>query len=252
MVAQDVRVTASDATLIAQTRRGDDLAFETLVRRHQAALRDLGSLLVDDPGPLVDEALRVAYRTLRRVQGPQTWLRGYLLQLMCRIHAHRASADPDAPEPVPFLDDHQTDDYDEVAAEFAGLADAWQAALWHRDAERESAAQVATVVGVSDDRVDALVRSAEEDLRRALLTRRWNDDLPAPCRAHTRRLMTASPDAIPRAVARHAVRCAGCAHLLDDLDVVRRHLPDVLARHLLGEVGDAYLAVRRTARSSTA
>lgn len=60
------------------------------------------------------------------------------------------------------------------ASEFAGLADAWQAALWHR----------------------------------ALLTRRWREDLPAPCRAHTRRL---------------------------------------LAQHLLGDVSEAYLALRRAA-----
>lgn len=234
MAVPDARASASDATLIAQTRRGDDLAFEALARRHHGALLDLAGLLSDEPALLVDAVLGDAYRTVRRRQGPHTWMRGYLLEQLRLRHA-----------PGPVRDDVRR----QVASEVAALADAWQAAVWHRSAEHETAGQVATVIGVSQERVDAVVRSAQEELVRSLLERRWHDEeLPAPCRAHTRRLMTSRSEVAPRAVTRHAARCTGCAALLGDLDAVRRDLPDVMARQLLGDVGPDYLAVRRAGR----
>ncbi len=44
---------------------------------------------------------------------------------------------------------------------------------------------------------------------------------------------------------RHTAVCRGCAQLVADLDAVDRELPEVLARHLLGSVGDSYLELRR-------
>ena len=132
-----------------------------------------------------------------------------------------------------------------MATEFAGLAEAWQAALWHRTAERETDPEVATVVGVSPAMVRALVDSARGELRRSLLGSRWAQPLPAPCRAHTRRLAASRHGVPPRAVLRHTAVCRGCAQLVADLDAVDRELPEVLARHLLGSVGDSYLELRR-------
>lgn len=248
-------VTASDATLIARTRRGDDAAFGTLAARHRQALDDLAGLLDGPTDDLVDEALDTAFHRLRRVHGPTVWVRGYLLQLVCQLHARHlaqqtgrgtsGTTDGLTDDAVPFRDHQLCGAHDAVATEFAGLAEAWQAALWHRSAERETDTEVATVVGVSRAVVLALVESARDELRRSLLGSRWAQPLPAPCRAHTRRLTDSRHGVPPRSVLRHTVVCTGCARLVADLDAVDRELPEVLARHLLGGVGDSYLELRR-------
>ena len=249
-------VTASDATLIARTRRGDDASFHCLASRHRQALDDLAALLDGPTDDLVDEALETALQRLRRVHGPTVWMRGYLLQLVCQLHVqHRspgswpdiavAAAEEPVDDAIPFRDHQLSGAHDAVATEFAGLAEAWQAALWHRTAERETDTEVATVVGVSPAMVRALVDSARDELRRSLLGTRWAQPLPAPCRAHTRRLAASRHGVPPRAVLRHTAVCRGCAGLVADLDAVDRELPEVLARHLLGGVGDSYLELRQ-------
>lgn len=249
-------VTASDATLIARTRRGDDAAFHSLAARHRGALDDLAALLGGPTDDLVDEALDTAFQRLRRVHGPTVWVRGHLLQLVCQLHAQHltpgwgpvstiGTREQLVEDAVPFRDHQLSGAHDAVATEFAGLAEAWQAALWHRTAERETDTEVATVVGVSPAIVTALVDSARDELRRSLLGTRWAQPLPAPCRAHTRRLAASRHGVPPRAVLRHTAVCRGCAQLVADLDAVDRELPEVLARHLLGGVGDAYLELRQ-------
>ncbi len=224
--------TASDAALIARVRLGDAAAFDLVTRRHRAALHDLGVILTPTPEALVERTLATAYSALRRARGPRTWMRGYLLDLTIRLHTTSTSQPPRA-------------GHAEIGRAYAGLADAWQAVLWHRLAEQETSTEVATVIGVSRDQVDALVGSARTDLRRSLLARRWQQALPAPCRAHTGRLLEARPATIPRSMLRHAARCSSCCDVVEDLNAVQESLPEVLAGHVLADVGDDYLATRR-------
>lgn len=249
MAVRTTPATASDAALITEARLGDARAFDKLSRRHHAAVRDLADLVHPEPARLVAQALATAHRALHRANGPQVWMRGYLLQLAGRLAA--TAADP--PEAklrgttlessVPFRDHLLSDRHGTVVAEFAGLAPAWQAALWHRCAEGEPVGDVGAVVGVAPVMVEPLVTSAREGLRRALLARRWQEAPSPPCRAHLGRLDRSG--AVPRSVQRHARVCPGCAGLLADLQAVDEDLPGVLARHLLGDTGDVYLARRR-------
>lgn len=232
MTVRTAPASASDAALISQTRLGDDAAYATLAARHSPALVRLAHVFQDDPDTVVGETLATARAALRLRQGPRAWLRGYLLQVASRQHATGIGVGP-----LPA-----------VQPAFGGLAEAWQAALWHRLVEHESPADVAAVVGVAQSGVIPVVTSAQEELRRAVLTRRWAQDLPAPCRAHLRRLLVVRPGVPPRAILRHATVCTGCSLLVEQLEALEAHLPEVLARHVLGPLGRPYLEVRRSVR----
>jgi len=79
--------TASEAGLIALARRGDDLAFDEIVRRRQASIRGLlqrwsgDSQLADD---LAQETFVRAWKHLRRLESPAAfggWLRQIALNV---------------------------------------------------------------------------------------------------------------------------------------------------------------------------
>lgn len=234
--------TASDAALIARVRLGDAGAFELMGARHRSALHDLASILTAAPETLVEGTLEVARAAIRRARGPRTWVRGYLLDLALQPHATPAQPRTTGPSPPQPPGRHEA-----VGVCYARLPDAWQAVLWHRFVEQDTSTEVGAVIGVSRDQVDALVGSARTELLRSLLLRRWGQDLPAPCRAHTGRLIAAPPGSLPRSVLRHTARCPTCDALVDDLRAARDSLPNVLAGHVLEGTGERYLAVRHSA-----
>jgi RNA polymerase sigma-70 factor (ECF subfamily) len=84
-------VRTSDAALIRRTAAGDLSAFDTLVRRHQAAVHRLTQALAG-PGPEAEEALLEAFLTVRR-SAPRwrddtfpvrAWLLSLARQSLCR------------------------------------------------------------------------------------------------------------------------------------------------------------------------
>ncbi len=113
------------------------------------------------------------------------------------------------------------------------------------EVEGAGADEAAAPIGVSPLVVPALVAGARAALRRALLLRHRSRTLPAACLGHTLRLGRSAVRPIPRVVLRHAAQCERCVVLVDDLAAVERDLGDVLARHLLGQAADGYLAARR-------
>lgn len=238
-------VAATDAALISRARLGNRRAYDALAARHRPAMRTLAVLLQDEaPDLLVDDALDAAYRSLRRMAGPRSAIRTFLLLLTRRLTEVPAGTEPAASDDLPFLDHRGSELHAAVGAGFARLPEAWQAAVWHLEAEREPLAQVASVLGVVPAGVRRLVTSARQELRTSLL-RDQQGRLPPACAGHVLRLARARGAVPPRSVLRHAAGCERCVVLVADLDIVERELAGTLARHLLGPAADGYLDLRR-------
>lgn len=97
----------SDLALIRRIAAGDSFAFESLVRRHQAAVYRFISILVRDgldPEEILRETFLAAWRTLPRYR-EDTPVRSWLLTLARQI-LHRRDPSPrrQTPEAAPLRD----------------------------------------------------------------------------------------------------------------------------------------------------
>ncbi len=248
----------AEAALISAARLGDEEAFQRLVALHRPAVETLAGLLSEDEHhvrAVVDETFAVAQETMRRMLGPGIALRPYLLLLARRLNEEIGEAPTSdlsrehACTAVPFRDDPQpgTDPrHANVIRQFSWLPEAWQALVWHLGVEGDDEADVAALLGISPLAVPALLTSARVTLRQSVLANHRARTLPPTCLGHALRLARSRSPVTPRAVARHTRQCETCDRLLADLEALDAELPQVLARVLLGDIADFYLALRRS------
>lgn len=254
----------AEAALIAAARLGDEEAFQRLVVLHRPAVETLAGLLSDDARHVratVDETFIVAHETMRRMLGPAIALRPYLLLLARRLNEEIGQAPrPDlsrehACTAVPFRDDPQSaadPRHIHVVRQFSWLPEAWQALVWHLGVEGDDEADVAALLGISPLAVPALLTSARVTLRQSVLANHRARTLPPTCLGHVLRLARSRSPVTPRAVARHTRSCETCDQLVAALAAIDAELSQVLARVLLGDIADLYLALRRSGSRSDA
>lgn len=244
MDQQHITGSPADAALVSLTRRGDERAFRTLIARHERAVRLAVHVLGGAP-ELAGSTFEVAHGCLQREAGTSDAVRPFLLQLAYLLrHAPTPTGDllrGDSYPCTPFLEADPSDNA-AVAVAAAGLPPAWQAALWHRLVERDDDEAIGTAIGVAPLSVPWLVGEALSALRRTLVARHRVTS-PGACRGYVLRLeRQVDGGGVPRAVLRHADGCWRCAGLLEDLRAVETDLPRVLARSLLGDAGEGYVA----------
>lgn len=251
--------TASDADLLAAVRSGDPDAYGLLYERHADAARRLARALTSDRADaedLVADAFAQVLATLRRGSGPESAFRAYLLTTL--RHAHglrlrgvdrvRPTDDLEALDRgVPF-DDPAVVSFEHAAAAqaFGSLPERWQLVLWHTEVERQRAAEVAVLLGMSPASVSALAYRAREGLRQAYLARHLGTVQDERC-SRTRSLLsahvrgaTSRRDA--RGVEDHLGQCRPCTALYLELRELNTSIAGVLAPALLGAGAAAYLA----------
>lgn len=93
----------TDRELVKRFQRGDDQAFETLVRRHQDRLYRLARVRLQVPHEAADVAQEVFLRAYKGLRGflftaePFTWLYRALINV-CHEHNRRAQRTPGFPD----------------------------------------------------------------------------------------------------------------------------------------------------------
>lgn len=175
---------ASDRDLLELVRSGHadgDDAFATLFERHASAARGYALRYTTDVAEAEDIAAEAFFRVLqavRRGNGPDDNMRGYLLTVVRRLAAewHTRSRDvPIADEELSRRVDPDADHTAEraeahlIARAFASLPQRWRSVLWQVEVEGARPAMVARHFGLSANATAALARRAREGLRAAYL-----------------------------------------------------------------------------------
>jgi RNA polymerase sigma factor (sigma-70 family) len=184
---------SSDAELIAAVRAGATDAYDVLYRRHRGAAQAVARQLTGCPAEvddLVAEAFAKLLTRLRRGGGPDEAFRAYLLTVLRNLRYDRArhsrrfelTDDMTRHDPgVPWEDPAVGGLESRLAARaFTRLPERWQAVLWRTEVERESPAEVASVLGLTPNGVAALAYRAREGLRQAYLQEHLGSREPDP------------------------------------------------------------------------
>ncbi len=239
----------SDAELVARLRRGDITAFDAIDRRHRDALRSLSRVLdpVGMEGDLASEAMAVAKNTLARGKGPTVSLRPWLLLILRRICEVRAACDtaPYFGETADFAETAFSDSrlssnpHRLVIAAFSTLPEAWQAALWHNDVERDDQQTIAELLALNPDFVPGLVVRSRLELRVAVrhLHISRSDE---PCRTMLVQARDHTGSASEAKLRKHLRTCPNCIWAQGDLSVIVGSVSPIVAPHLLGPYASQY------------
>ena len=263
------RLTASDETLIEQTRTGDQRAFAELWRRHyrsgaRVARQFTSSIDADD---LVSEAYTRIYQRVLAGGGPNGAFRPYLYTTIRNLASTwgKASRDVQVDDIADFEDPTTTEDTSAIALDktltaraFRSLPDRWQSVLWYTEVEGMDPHEVAPLLGMTANGVAALSYRAREGLRKAWLQAHINDaSASGECQwtisrigEHARHSLT-SRDA--DRLKFHLTTCAKCAIISEEVDEVGSRLAMVMIPLLLGGVvGGSLLASFGAAATGTA
>jgi RNA polymerase sigma factor (sigma-70 family) len=249
----------SDADLIAASRTGDAMAYDTLYRRHAPAARSLARQLMRGQAEADDVAAETFAKILdllRRGGGPEGAFRPYLLTAVRRAayDRHRAERrqvvtdEMEAFDPgVPFADPAVADlERTMIARAFSALPERWQAVLWHTEIEGARPAEVATLLGLTANGVAALAYRAREGLRQAYLQMHLSGAARDECRPVAGKLGAYVRGGLARrdsiVVAGHLDQCVDCRRIFAELDDVNVALKAIVAPIVLGPAVAAYLA----------
>lgn len=174
----DPQPDVSDAALIRATRSGDSGAYGILWKRHhQAALRTArASTSTFDADDLVQESFAAVYLALTNGNGPVDFFRSYLLTTVRNTAAswgrtrREVPADDIERMPDPMFSETEIDrrlDRSLTIVAFKSLPARCQTVLWHTEVEGRTAAELATVLGMTPNAAAQLAFRAREKLRQA-------------------------------------------------------------------------------------
>lgn len=222
------RTPSDDARLIRTVRSGDVAAFAQLYERHVNIAYSIARRLARSPAEaddLVADAFHTLLVVLLRQAGPDSAFRTYLLTVL----RHKSYELRRNDRKITFTDDitstaesvlvdttrqgfpTRTAERALMRAAFARLPPRWRLALWYRDVEVRSPAEIAGLLGIPATAVSALIYRAHNGLRRAYLQEHATT-APAPRCEPTPGLLTAWAlhDLHARDTRRVADRLAGC------------------------------------------
>ena len=182
---------ASEAALLEGLRRGDDAAYEQLVRTHTGPLLAVARRFLrseDDARDAVQEAFIAAFRSLDRFEGHakiSTWLHRIvvntaLMKLRSRRRRPEESIEPLLPKfkedghqvepvaawrgtPEALLQEREARDL--VRARIDELPENYREILLMRDIEQMSGAEVASALGITVNAVKIRLHRARQALR---------------------------------------------------------------------------------------
>ncbi|GDY31346.1 sigma-70 family RNA polymerase sigma factor [Gandjariella thermophila] len=253
----------SDPELIASVRGGYADAYRALYQRHVAAAGKLARQLAgsaEEAEDLVAEAFARVLNALRAGRGPDAAFRAYLLTALRHVAYDKArrdrrmslAADVAAvagagATSVPFQDTALAHLERSLAARaFARLPERWQAVLWHTEIEGQLPAEVAPLLGLTQNGVSALAHRAREGLRQAYLQAHLAQAPTERCRLVVNRLGAWTRSGLSRReaaqVEQHLDGCAACRSMADELADVNGTLRAVVAPLVLGSAAAGYLA----------
>jgi RNA polymerase sigma factor (sigma-70 family) len=243
---------ASDETLVANARAGDQSAFAELWRRHyrsgaRVARQFTTSIDADD---LVSEAYTRIYQRVLAGGGPTGAFRPYLYTTIRNLAASwgAASRDVQVDDIQDFEDPSTLDDPAAIALDrtltaraFRSLPERWQSVLWYTEVEGMDPHEVAPILGMSANGVAALSYRAREGLRKAWLQAHVSDPGASDaCKWTMSRLGESARHSLTarerEKLADHLESCAKCSIVSEEVEEVGSHLAFVMLPILLGGV----------------
>lgn len=165
-----------DRELAARASRGDLVAFEVLVERHQPRLTTLAGRLLGshaDAADAVQETLVRAWLALPRFRGDakfSTWLTRICLNAVHDQRERRGVlADPEAPEPADPRDSFAASELSgELQAALAALDSAFREAVVLYDVLGCSYLEIAELTGAAEGTVKSRIYRGRAELARLL------------------------------------------------------------------------------------
>lgn len=245
----------SDGDLCLRVREGDQDAFGVLYERHAPLALSIARQSVDnyaDAEDVVADSFHAVLDKLRSGDGPDTFFRAYLLQVVRRTaYARNRSAG----RAIPTADEQQLDrletpddptlmefESQAAATAFRALPERWQEVIWYLDVEGQKPAAVAPIMGLAPNAVSALGVRARDALRREYLQAHVTGDVPEECKPYRDKLGGYVRGSLPRGAERkvrdHLETCAKCTAIMVELGDVRATIKAVLLPLIIG-VGPA-------------
>ncbi|MDP5226577.1 MULTISPECIES: sigma-70 family RNA polymerase sigma factor [Arthrobacter] len=241
----------SDGELCGLVREGDQDAFGVLYSRHAPLAFAIARQSVDsfdDADDVVADAFHAVLDKLRAGDGPDTFFRAYLLQVVRRTaYARNRSAGRALPtsddwilDGVEAFEDPALNEFENQAAAraFRSLPERWQEVLWYLDVEGQKPAAVAPVMGLSANAVSALAVRARDALRREYLQAHVSDDVPERCRPYRDKLGAYARHSLSRGAERkvrvHLDECPKCTAILVELGDIGSTMKAALLPLIIG------------------
>ncbi len=223
----------SDAELLIRLRAGEDAAAHQLLRRHRAAVAELGPSQCFSS---VDASGKVALVQVRDAVDRDLPFRAAWLAL------HATGTLPTAPGRAT-----------EVWDAFTVLPAAWQVAVWHREVEGQRLPEIAGHLGMDQEQASRALTSAYASLKRRVALAHTPTSSAPECEEIHATYRLSPPAVLPlaevRALREHGRHCDSCLGLIRALFTVEHTLRDTLAAVVLGDAAEDYLASRpRVAR----
>lgn len=182
-----------ERALLARLRRGDDAAYEELVRRHGGRLLAVARRFLDEDEAqdAVQDALLSAFRALDRFEGNariSTWLHRIVVNAaLMRIRGRRRRAEDPIEDMLPRFDDsghavqpagvwrplpedavEREQLRDLVRSKIEELPESYRAVLVARDLEELDTRETAEALGISSGNVKVRLHRARQALRELL------------------------------------------------------------------------------------
>lgn len=223
-----------EQALLRRLRGGQDDAFSELFEQHAPAVRRLARSLANDASEAEDITAETFFRVLRAIKrgnGPNDNVRGYLLTVARRVAWEWKGASHD----VPVSDDELTSragatepaasksaEYSLITRAFTSLPERWRTVLWRTEVEGAQPAVVAPHFGLSPNATAALARRARQGLRAAYLQAHLGThDGNNGCRPVLDKLGSYTAGAVTAAeasrISAHLGGCSGCRSTQDEL-----------------------------------
>jgi len=220
--------------LLSRLRGGQDEAFSELFELHAPAVRRLARSLANDASEAEDITAETFFRVLRAIKrgnGPNDNVRGYLLTVARRVAWEWKGASHD----VPVTDDELTSragstepaasnsaEYSLITRAFTSLPERWRTVLWRTEVEGDQPAVVAPHFGLSPNATAALARRARQGLRAAYLQAHLGTQKgDHGCRSVLDKLGSYTAGAVTAAeasrISAHLGGCSGCRSTHDEL-----------------------------------
>jgi RNA polymerase sigma factor (sigma-70 family) len=226
-------IQVEDSALVRQLRAGDQRAFETIFRRHQAPLLSycrhmLGSR--EEAEDALQQAFIRAHRALRGDSPPRElrpWL--YAIARNCclsALAARRTTTElaDDTPSLAGLTEQvHQRQELRDLVADVGRLPEDQRSALLLSELDDLSHQAIATIVGCPVNKVKALVYQARSTLMAERLARE------TPCQEMRERLSVARGGELRRGpLRRHLNICAGCRDFQHEITAQRQSIAAIL------------------------
>ncbi len=184
---------SGEAELLERLRRGDDAAYEELVRQHSPRMLAVARRMLrneDDAQEAVQEAFLSAFRAVERFEGQSrlsTWLHRIVVNhALMRMRTRRRKPEEAIEDLMPgFLEDgHHVDTpqpwkdavevleqgelREAVRTAIEELPEGYRNVLWMRDIEELDTAETAEMLGISPNAVKTRLHRARVALRQQL------------------------------------------------------------------------------------